>query len=226
VVAGIARGGVERRTIDELLRLLDSRTPATAAHSSRVCRYALKLAEAFPELDGPTLEPAFLLHDVGKLLIPPAIIEKPCALTPAERKIVETHPVLGEELVRASGLDEAAVLVRSHHEHWDGSGYPDRLEGPEIPLEARVFAVADAFDAMTSTRPYRGARTWDAATTELRRSAGGQFDPEAVDAFFGRRRELFELYSAYTSSNAAVAGGSGRVWAHSSADATSASARS
>jgi HD-GYP domain-containing protein (c-di-GMP phosphodiesterase class II) len=156
-------------------------------HSQRAQRYALELAHAIDPglLDDPSLAYGFILHDVGKIGIPDRILLKPTSLTPEESELMQTHTLVGEQL-----LDELAFLhgegirvVRSHHERWDGRGYPDGLEGGEVPLGVRIFAVADALDAMTSQRPYRPARVWSAAVTEIERGAGTQFDPDVVLVF-------------------------------------------
>jgi HD-GYP domain-containing protein (c-di-GMP phosphodiesterase class II) len=124
------------------------------------------------------------LHDVGKVAIPDAILGKPGPLTEEEWAFVRRHPVIGERIVLAApALAPVASLVRSSHERWDGAGYPDGLHGDAVPLSARIVAVADAFAAMTSGRPYRAARTVEEALDELRREAGAQFDPAVVDAW-------------------------------------------
>jgi HD-GYP domain-containing protein (c-di-GMP phosphodiesterase class II) len=125
-----------------------------------------------------------LLHDVGKIRIPTEIINKPGPLDAEERALMNTHTILGQEmLVRAGGLlGEVGPLVRSCHEHWDGNGYPDALGGEEIPLVARIVCTCDAWSAMTTDRSYRRALSRDAALAELRNCAGTQFDPRVVDA--------------------------------------------
>ena len=127
----------------------------------------------------------FLLHDVGKIGIPDGILLKPGPLSLAERRKMETHTVLGEAML--SGVvflkGDGLKIVRSHHERWDGRGYPDGLVRDEIPLGARIFAVADALDAMTSHRPYRRAMSWNAAHVEILEQRKRQFDPDVVDAF-------------------------------------------
>lgn len=176
------------------LALADALDAATRAHSERACAYALQLlAQIEPRLArDEALEGAFLLHDVGKLGVPRALLEKRSALSPAERLVVERHPVLGERLLRELGaLDgDALCVVRSHHERWDGCGYPDRLAGDEIPLAARIFAVADALDAMTSERAYRCRRSWRDAIEEIARCAWRQFDPAVVRALLSCERRL------------------------------------
>jgi HD-GYP domain-containing protein (c-di-GMP phosphodiesterase class II) len=124
------------------------------------------------------------LRDIGKVAVPDAILAKPGPLRPEEWEFVRRHPVIGERIIDgAPALHRVGALVRSSHERWDGGGYPDRLAGGDIPLGARIVAVADAFAAMTSRRPYRPARSADEAIAELRACAGSQFDPEVVEAF-------------------------------------------
>jgi HD-GYP domain-containing protein (c-di-GMP phosphodiesterase class II) len=123
------------------------------------------------------------LHDVGKVAVPERILNNPGPLDDAEWTVVRTHPVVGEGIVRRVGaLREAATVVRSHHECYDGTGYPDRLAGVAIPIEARIVAAADAYAAMTSDRVYSAARTPREAAAELRRSGGSHFDPGVVSA--------------------------------------------
>jgi HD-GYP domain-containing protein (c-di-GMP phosphodiesterase class II) len=124
------------------------------------------------------------LHDIGKVAVPAAILAKPGPLTPDEWEFVERHPVIGERILAAApALTGAARAVRSTHERFDGTGYPDRLAGEQIPLEARIISVCDAYDAMTGGRPYRRAVGHIEALDELRRCAGSQFDPAVVEAF-------------------------------------------
>src|SRR5581483_3875320 len=155
-------------TVSALASALESRDTRTGAHSQRVQRYAVDLLDAIDpgriERD-PGVQYGFLLHDIGKMAIPDSILQKPGPLTRAERRRMQTHTVLGEQMLSAVAMLEGEGLrvVRSHHERWDGRGYPDGLTGTEIPLGARVFAVADALDAMTSDRPYRRAGSWSSA---------------------------------------------------------------
>jgi HD-GYP domain-containing protein (c-di-GMP phosphodiesterase class II) len=124
------------------------------------------------------------LHDVGKLAIPEEILSKPGSLTEDEWEFVERHPVIGERILAAApDFGNAAKIVRASHERWDGTGYPDRLTGLEIPLGARIISVCDAFEAMTTTRPYAAPLASEEAMQELARCAGTQFDPEVVAAF-------------------------------------------
>jgi HD-GYP domain-containing protein (c-di-GMP phosphodiesterase class II) len=124
------------------------------------------------------------LHDVGKLAIPEEILSKPGSLTGDEWEFVRRHPLIGERILAAApDFGSAAKIVRSSHERWDGTGYPDRLSGSEIPLGARIISVCDAFEAMTSRRPYAPPRASEEAMQELVRCSGTQFDPEVVAAF-------------------------------------------
>jgi response regulator RpfG family c-di-GMP phosphodiesterase len=187
-----------RETVLALARALESKDGATGAHSERVRRYATELARAVDDalLQEPSLEYGFILHDVGKIGIPDSVLRKAEPLTEADRRLLETHTVLGEQMVGHAALlrGEGARVVRSHHERWDGRGYPDGLAGQEIPLGARIFAVADTLDAMTSDRPYRKAAPWEDAVTEITDQAGWQFDPAVVDAFTDREEALRRVY--------------------------------
>jgi ribonuclease P protein subunit RPR2 len=143
----------------------------------------------------PGMQYGFLLHDIGKIAIPDLILQKPGALTRAERKRMQTHTVIGEQMLSGVAVlkGEGLRVVRSHHERWDGKGYPDGLGGDELPLGARVFAVADTLDAMTSDRPYRRAQRWQLAHDEILALRGKQFDPEVVDAFRECESDLREI---------------------------------
>src|SRR3954453_1185076 len=187
-----------RQTAMALADAVDVRDRATGLHAQRVRRYALGLAEAVDAtlLDDPSLEYGFLLHDVGKIAISDRILLKPGPLTADERELLHAHPTIGAQILRnvamlhGSGLD----VVRSHHERWDGAGYPDGLSGEEIPLAARVFAVVDTLDAMTSDRPYREALPWDDAVGEILDQSGRQFDPHVVGLFVAGEPELRAVY--------------------------------
>ena len=184
-------------TVAALATALDTKDSGTGAHSQRVQRYACTLARRVDErlLDDPSVEYGFLLHDVGKIGISDKILQKPGPLTLEERRRIELHTILGEQMLSGVAYLQGGglAIVRSHHERWDGLGYPDRLEGETIPVGARVFAVADTLDAMTSDRPYRSAYTWAEARREIERQAGKQFDPAAVDAFERCQDELAEI---------------------------------
>ena len=185
-------------TVVALARALESKDSGTGAHSQRVQRYALELAdELAPELlDDMSAEHGFLLHDVGKIGIPDRVLCKAGPLDPDERRLMETHTLLGERMLADVALlrGEGLKVVRSHHERWDGGGYPDGLAGAEIPLGARIFAVADALDAMTHNRPYRTAGSWRDAAEQILLGAKLQFDPDVVDAFRARELALRRLH--------------------------------
>ena len=174
-------------TMKALAGVLDMRDDATHGHSNRVVAYTRRLAEAMG-ISNPILlrsiEQGALLHDVGKIGVPDAILRKPGKLTHEEWLVMKKHPELGYHLLKnIDFLQETLPTVRHHHEHWDGSGYPSGLQGEEIPLEARIFAVADAFDAITSERPYSKARTYVEAAAIFRIESGTTFDPKVVEAF-------------------------------------------
>lgn len=173
-------------TVSALVAAIDAKDPYTSGHSRSVTHYAVMLAKAMG-LSGKEIEQvqyAALLHDVGKIGISGDILNKPGPLDPGEWEIMRKHPEISERIVRQiERMEEVAQMVRSHQERYDGGGYPDGLSGEEIPLGARILAVADAFDAMTSNRPYRRARTNAEALAELRAGAGTQFDPGLVEVF-------------------------------------------
>src|SRR5260370_24567106 len=140
------------------------------------------------------------LHDIGKLAIPDAILLKPGALTEEERRIIQSHVRIGHNLVkRIPFLADAAEIILTHHERWDGSGYPRGLKGADIPLSARIFAVVDTLDAMTSDRPYRSALPFRDARNEIERLAGTQFDSQVVSIFLGIPNETWEAIQEQTS---------------------------
>jgi ribonuclease P protein subunit RPR2 len=188
-------------TVLALASALESKDTGTRAHSQRVQRYALALTNCVDRdiAEDPAIEYGFLLHDVGKIGIPDKILQKPARLTKPEQQLMQTHPILGEQVLSSVAFlrGEGISVVRSHHERWDGGGYPDGLEGTEIPLGARVFAVADALDAMTSNRPYRRAIPWRDAAREIRREAGGQFDPAIVKAFATCEPQLRRIHREF-----------------------------
>ncbi|MFE7315255.1 HD-GYP domain-containing protein [Streptomyces sp. NPDC057555] len=172
-------------TVRALVQAVDIKDRYTRGHSERVGRASVLIARelGLPEDRLEVLRFAGILHDVGKLGVPTRVLCKDGPLTPEERRIIELHPEYGHEIVRGIGfLGEARAAILHHHERMDGTGYPYGLTGSQIPESARVVAVADAFDAMTSTRCYRRARPVPAAVEELRRCAGTQFDPRMVRA--------------------------------------------
>jgi putative nucleotidyltransferase with HDIG domain len=182
-------------TVRALSNAVEARDAYTGKHAERVAAYGIEISRAIglQLADGHELEFGFLLHDIGKVAIPDAILYKPGKLTEKERALMAQHPVIGSEIVRdISFLGDAAKVVRSHHERWDGDGYPDGLAGEEIPLAARVFSVADVLDALTTDRPYRPASTLAVARGMIQDGAGSQFDPRVVDAFMAMPDEAFE----------------------------------
>jgi len=184
-----------RTTLEALGSALDTRDIGTHAHSRRVVGYSLALARAYrlPERQLRDIEHGVLLHDIGKIGIPDGILLKPGPLRPDEWEIMRTHPDLGRRLVEPIPFLRGAVpIVYHHHERWDGTGYPAGLRGEAIPLGARIFAVADAFDAMTFDRPYSAAISLEAARQEIARCSGEQFDPGVVEAFLNLPIELLQ----------------------------------
>lgn len=173
-------------TVRALASAVEARDAYTGRHAERVAAYGLQLAEAYGMQlgDHPEIEFGFLLHDAGKVAVPDAILFKPGPLTSAERLIMQQHPVTGWEIVRdIEFLGAARDVIRHHHERWDGSGYPDQLSGEAIPLSARIFAVADTLDALTTNRPYRQASTTPQARTIIRQATGTHFDPDVIEVF-------------------------------------------
>ena len=168
-----------------LAETLDLRDVSTARHSQTVGRYAEGIARALAlsEERVQRIRAAGVLHDVGKLGIADAVLQKPGPLTDEEWADMRRHPELGARILEHANLRDISGWVLAHHERIDGRGYPHGLAGPAIPLEARILAVADAYEAMTADRPYRAALGHDAARAELQACAGSQFDPEVVDAF-------------------------------------------
>ena len=197
-------------TIESLNATVDAKDPYTAGHSLRVQRIALAIGA---QLDLPAerldaLRYAGLFHDIGKIAVPDAILAKPGALTDDEWEQIRRHPANGAEIVSRLGwLRETVPLIRHHHERWDGNGYPDRLAGRAIPLEASVVGLADAWDAMTTDRPYRSALSDEEATLELRRGRGTQFAPAVVDAFFAAQAARPDDFAAVRPQVSALATG-------------------
>ena len=172
------------RAARALVTAVEVKDAYTAGHARRVTAYAMSIAEVTGGIDLLRFPLAGDLHDVGKIGIPDSVLNKPGALTAAELELLKGHPAAGARILEPL-IDDPLVIgvVRWHHERWDGRGYPDGLAGERIPLAARVLAVADTLDAMTSTRAYRAALHWDAAVAEIRRCSGTQFDPAVVAAF-------------------------------------------
>ena len=188
-----SRPSAEQQSIDVLLSVLNERDSLLAHHLTDVADLAEAVSRRLDVAPAQlaTIRQAAELHDVGKLAIPEEILTKPSPLTDDEWEFVRRHTLIGERiLASAPALRAAGEIVRSSHERWDGDGYPDRLVGGEIPLGARIIAVCDAFDAMTSSRPYASVLSRQQAIRELVRCSGTQFDPEVVDAFAGVQAEL------------------------------------
>lgn len=185
--------------MEALGRAIAKRDSDTGAHNFRVAWIATRIAErlGLRERAMQSLIVGSFLHDIGKISIPDAILLKPGALDTDETEIMHTHVAHGEEIVTGIGwLDEAVAVVAAHHEKWDGSGYPRRLSGDGIPLPARIFAVADAFDALCSRRPYKEALNFDTTMSILQRDTARHFDPEVMAAFTPIAREIFERLAA------------------------------
>jgi diguanylate cyclase (GGDEF)-like protein len=186
LAGSFAAGRRELSWAATLAHAVDARMGSPSEHSATVARYATGTAQrlGWGGADLAYLRVAAMLHDVGKVALPDQILRKPGPLDRGEYEEVKTHPVIGADFVnRVDGLAPIAVWVKHSHEHYDGSGYPGGLTGEDIPLASRILLVADAFDAMTSDRPYRTALSHEDAVAELRRNAGRQFDPRCVAAF-------------------------------------------
>lgn len=173
-------------SVKALILATESRDTYTAGHNFRVTLYALKLAEEMAI--GPdqmrALAQGTIVHDVGKINVPDAILNKPGKLTPEEREVIENHPVRGYEMCRSLGfMAEELEIIRSHHEKWNGSGYPDKLAGERIPLLARIVSIADVYDALTSSRSYRAAMSHEQAMEIINEGSGVHFSPVCVDAW-------------------------------------------
>ena len=186
-------------TYDETLHALggalDLRDNETGDHSERVTRYSLEMARRMmcDEQELSQIARGARLHDIGKIGVPDSILLKPGKLTADETEIMRTHVRIGYDMVsQISFLSCAAQIVLTHHEFYDGSGYPQGLTGKEIPLGARIFAVADTLDAMRSDRPYRAALPFQTAREEIIRCSGSQFDPDVVRAFLSISEEVWE----------------------------------
>jgi ribonuclease P protein subunit RPR2 len=192
-----------------LAAALEFKDTYTGGHAERVTTLAMRLARIAMLAEAPPtegLEAAFLLHDVGKIGIPESILNKPGGLTDTERRVLQTHPILGERIIAPLGFPQCVRdVVRHHHERWDGHGYPDGLAAEQIPAAARLFTIADVIDAMTSIRPYRRPVSFEAAIEEVLLGAGKQFDPQlaalAEDAFLDTPVELLKASTLYDKSS-------------------------
>ncbi|MEA2636305.1 MAG: hypothetical protein QOJ33_1502 [Chloroflexota bacterium] len=183
-------------TIEALAAAVEARDPYTHGHTQRVEEYAVIMARALgcDETEVSAIRRASVLHDIGKIGIEDTILRKQGRLEPEEELRMQRHPVIGVDMLKGIDfLDPVLALIRNHHERWDGNGYPDQLREDEIPLGARILAVADALDAMTSDRPYRAARTFEYAKTEILKGSATHFDPEVVTAFIKSQRAIEDL---------------------------------
>ncbi len=185
-------------TIRSFAFVVEAKDAYTGQHLERCRAYGVALMQELGVADDhPDAEFGFLLHDAGKIGVPERILSKPGPLSAAEWRIMRTHPVIGYQMLKnIPFMTTAAEIVRCHHEMFDGSGYPERLRGEEIPLPARAFSIVDAFDAMTTDRPYRPAMAVERAAAELERMAGTQFDPEVITVFLPLIERLPVLYAS------------------------------
>ena len=188
----------QEETIMRLSLAVESRDQETGSHIERMGRYCMLMAEklGWDQQSRELLRIASPLHDVGKIAIPDAVLQKPGALTPDEREIMEKHAEIGHQILAGSTsplLDLAAKIALSHHEHWDGNGYPNGLSGTEIPIEGRIAAIADVFDALTSDRVYRKAMPVERALSIMSEGRGSHFDPDLLDVFFDSMSEVLRI---------------------------------
>jgi putative nucleotidyltransferase with HDIG domain len=204
---------LQERSLEAIASLnatVDARDPYTAGHSARVQRIALAVADELG-LARERLEAVrygSLFHDIGKIAVPDAILSKPSSLTSREFEVIQRHPADGADIVSKLGsLRDAVPLIRHHHERWDGCGYPDGLSADAIPAEACIIGLADAWDAMTSDRPYRLALSIEAAAAEVHAGRGKQFAPSVVDAFFAALRRQPAAFEVSHTLDAAAASG-------------------
>ncbi len=174
-------------SVKVLAEAIDAKDPYTRGHSDRVRKMSIRLAThlGFAEDQLENLEYGALLHDIGKIGIKDEILQKHGALTPEEYHYIQEHPLIGVKILEdVDYFRDKVQMIRHHHEHFDGSGYPDGLAGEGIPIEARIIAIPDAFDAMTSMRPHREAMSLEEVLSEMERCRGKQFDPQVLDLFF------------------------------------------
>ncbi|WP_338473068.1 HD-GYP domain-containing protein [Niallia sp. XMNu-256] len=192
------------RTIEQVVQsfivAVEAKDPYTYGHSERVSQYAVAIAKKLPEYQEPQklkhLRLSGLLHDIGKINIPEHILSKPMKLTDKEYEVIKTHTTFGTQMLeKVDGLGGLKSGVLLHHERWDGKGYPTRAKGEEIPLEARILAVADAFDAMTSTRAYRNEVSTEEAFRNIEIGFGTQFDPNLEIAFEAAKPDFIKIHS-------------------------------
>lgn len=184
------------KTIKTIAFALDAKDKYTHGHSTRVTVYSLALAEKLNLQDDllEEIETAGLLHDIGKIAIPEKILLKPGKLTDEEYEVIKMHPELGEKLITSiDKLNKISLWLKSHHERYDGTGYPEGLAGEAIPISARIIAIADTYDAMTSDRAYRKALSHEVAIAEIQECSGTQFDPHLAQLFIDISEEINEI---------------------------------
>lgn len=190
-----------RATMEALLAALDTRDTETEGHSERVAAYTMMMAEKLdltPE-ELTSIERGALLHDIGKIGVPDSILYKPGPLNDQEWEVMKQHPIDGYRMcMKVELLQPAAPIVLHHHERWDGKGYPHGLSGEQIPLGARLFAIADTLDAITSDRPYRKAQSFEKACEEIEQCSGKQFDPTIVEIFLAIPAEQWQTVRQIT----------------------------
>ena len=192
----------EREILYRLAKVTESRDNETGQHLERMARYAGLIAEVIdlPDEEVRVIEAAAPLHDIGKISIPDAILNKPGKLTEEEMDVMRQHPRYGYEVLRDSSsrfVQVGADIALRHHERWDGTGYPDGLAGTDIPLSARIVAVADVLDALTTRRPYKEAWSMDAALDYMREQRGKMFEPRLVDALIAHRDRAEEIRACF-----------------------------
>ncbi len=189
----VMRKEVYFKTVKALILALEARAYYLRGHSSRVTSYAILMGKRLrlPKEQLRLIKTIGLLHDLGKIALSDVLLNKSGPLTAAERQKIQLHPVIGAMILNNLGfLQEDICIVRNHHERYDGMGYPDKLKKEDIPLLARIFSVADAFDAMTSDRPYRKRMSVEKAVGELASNKGTQFDPAIVDTFLSNTPKI------------------------------------
>jgi putative nucleotidyltransferase with HDIG domain len=187
---------ISRATLEAFAKAIDARDKYTAGHSERVTAYTLILARAtnVAAADLEIIRRAGMLHDIGKVGVADRVLLKPGALNAEERALMEAHVTIGYDmLLPLPFLGESMPIVRGHHERWDGKGYPDRLAGVDIPPYARLMAVADSYDAMTSARPYRAGLPTEEAARRLRKDSGTQFESAVIEVFDAVESEFIAI---------------------------------
>ena len=203
-------------TARSFVKLTEKKDAETSLHILRIAQYSYIIAKELRKRGAYQVSPRFMrellwfapLHDIGKIGVPDSVLLKPGRLDPSEWGVMETHVKIGEELIRSMQrgigktldetiLDTAIDLISSHHEKWDGSGYPRGLQGEEIPLSGRIVAAADVFDSLTNRRPYKEPYSIDESLNIIRQGKGSHFDPKIIDAFEGVLEEILQVYEQH-----------------------------